>query len=252
MTVQPPPTTELTINPANPLPLHFQLREILRKQITKPITLPDAEIPSEYELARVYGISRTTVRQAVLDLVNEGLLYRKRGKGTFVAARKVEENLNHLHGLAEEIEVMGLEAVSRCIHSALVEPGKEISKIMELNPGEQVFACERVRLAEGKPLALENDFWAEPVASRLAQEDLNRAIYYYLVEKKYNIPLIEADQTIEGRLATEAEAKLLEVHRPCVVLVVQRLTRTINRRIIELNTILYRADRYKFRLHLQR
>ena len=242
----------LAIDPSNPLPLHFQLHEILRQQITKSTTVPGTEIPSEYELARRYGISRTTVRQAVLDLVKEGFLYRKRGKGTFVAVRKVEDSLDQLASLAEDLQKMGLEVHSRALKAALIEPDQAITKKMELKPGERVFATERVRLAEGKPISLEYDYWVEPVASLLAQENLDQANYYYLVEKTYGIPLVEADQTIEGRLVTEPEAVLLEVRRPCVVLAVERLVRTTNGRIIQMNIGLNLADRYKYRLHLRR
>ncbi len=236
------------LDASSPLPLHFQLRTLLRDLIRQNGLAAHAPMPTEAELAESYGVSRTTVRQAVLALVQEGLLYRKRGNGTFVAPRKVEENLNRLRSLAEELDEQGITAGAHTLSTGCELPPEPVAAELCTAAGEQVFRCERLRLADGEPIAVEQGYWAGPAVLRLAAENPDEAFFYHLVEDVYGIPLGEAELTIEAAQADERLAALLGVRPRSSLLLVRRLTRTAAGQPIELCTTYYRGDRYKYRL----
>jgi GntR family transcriptional regulator len=236
------------LDSSSAIPLHFQLRTLLSDQIQQQGLLPHAPMPTEAELAETYCVSRTTVRQAVLAMVQEGLLYRQRGRGTFVAPRKVEENLNRLRSLSEELADRGIIAGAHTISAALEIPPGDVAAELGLAPGEQVFRCERLRLADGIPIALELAYWAGEAAPLLAVENHDQASMYHLVEDVYGIPLGEAQLSIEAVQADERQAILLGVRARSALLLVRRLTGSAAGQLIELCTTYYRADRYKYRL----
>ncbi len=240
------------LDPASPIPLHFQLRTLVRDQIQQQSLPPHTALPTEVELARIYHVSRTTVRQAILSLVNDGWLYRQRGNGTFVAPRRVEENLNRLRSLREELEEQGIVASAHTLAAALVNPPADVARDLEVEPGSLVFRCERLRLADGEPIALELGYWAGPVAPRLAAEDMDDAFLYQLVENAYGIKLRDAELSIEAVQPDERQAALLGIRPRSAVLLVRRLTRTAGGQPIELCDTLYRADRYKYRITVAR
>ncbi len=236
------------LDPSSPLPLHFQLRTLLRDRIQQEGLDAHAPMPTEAELAETYGVSRTTVRQAVLALVYEGLLYRQRGNGTFVAPRKVEEDLNNLRSLAEELEEQGITAGARTLSTGCEAPPDAVAAELRIATGDKVFRCERLRLADGEPIAVEQGYWAGPAVLRLAAENPDEAFFYHLVEDVYGIPLGEAELSIEAVQADERLAALLHVRPRSSLLLVRRLTRTAAGQPIELCTTYYRGDRYKYRL----
>lgn len=235
-----------------PVPLYYRLRTLLRARISEGELPPGTPMPTETELIERYGVSRTTVREAVGGLVQEGLLYRKQGSGTFVAARKFQEQLGALTGFTEEMEARGLRAGARVIS---VEPltlrGPDADKL-GLSQGAQAYRIVRLRLADDEPLCVETNTFPHDVGLRLAQEDLNDAGYYALLERRNGIRLSEAEQTIEARGATAEEARLLGCRRAAPMLVIERVTADATGRAVELARNAYRADRYKYRVRLRR
>ena len=244
--------TTLALDPGGPVPLYYRLREALRARILSGELAPGSPIPTENELIERYGVSRTTVREAILPLVQEGLLYRKQGKGTFVAARKFQERLGALTGFTEEMEARGLRPGARLIGIEQVTLQGRDADLLALPEGAPAHCITRLRLANGDPLCVETNLFPHDIGLRLAQEDLNDAGYYALLEQRYGIRLSDAEQSIEARPASAEEARLLNWRRGAPVLVVERVTADDTGRRIELARNSYRADRYTYRVRLRR
>src|SRR5260370_13733399 len=139
----------------SPLPRYYQLREIMRERIRSGEWKPGDLIPSERELGETYGISRMTARQAITDLVNEGLFYRERGKGTFVSQRKVTHQLIHLTGFTEDIRARGQRPGTKVISATMQLADEETAEKLRISLGTPIFRLQRLRLADGEPLAIE-------------------------------------------------------------------------------------------------
>lgn len=233
-------------------PYYRWLEEILREEIAQGVYKPGDALPTEHAMMRRYNLSITTVRRAVHDLVREGWIYRKAGKGTFVKRDKLEERLARLTSFAEEMQSRNITPHFKLICAIDDLPPTEIAHALKLDSQHKVFLIERVQIADSEPIALARGYWIPEIGERLAQQDLNRISLYEIVEQILNIPLLEADESLSASVADSAMARKLGIPRNSPLLVRRRLTYTSEMRPIEHTTTFYRADRYEYKIQLAR
>lgn len=241
-----------TIYRNSPLPRYYQLKEIMRERVRSGEWKPGDLIPSERELSEKYGISRMTARQAITDLVNEGVLYREQGKGTFVSQRKITQQLINLTGFTEDMRARGRRPSTKVL-SAVMEPAdEETTEKLRISPGTLIFRLRRLRLADDEPLAIE---WSQinfKGCEGLLEEDLEQNSLYRVLETKFGIPLMEADQELEAGLAGSEDAQLLKIPAGSSVLFTRRVTYTERGQPIEYAKAVYCGNKYTFYTHLKR
>lgn len=240
------------MNRNSPIPLYYQLKEHLLDEIESGRLLPGEKIPPEKELEQIHAVSRTTVRQAVDELVNLGLLYRKHGVGTFVAEPKLEQTLGKLTSFTKDIKGRGLEPSSRVLNLAMVPPTKTIEQLLGLSNREQVIEILRLRLANDVPVGLHKCYLTSQCGLSLKELEAQldeRASLYDLLDKK-GVSLVEAYETLEAVPANEKEAELLGVPYKAPLLLITRIAYTNNKVPIEFCKMVYRADRYRYNVHL--
>lgn len=235
-----------------PLPRYYQLKEIIREQVRTGAWPPGEPIPSERELSEQYGISRMTVRQSVSELVNEGLLFREQGRGTFVNRPKIAQQLFRLTGFSEDIGARHQRPGARVLEAAMTPCDEAIAARLRIRPGQPVLQLRRLRLADGEPLALETSLISFIGCERLLGDDLETHSLYGLLETVYHQPLVEAEQEVEAGLAGAEEAGALGIAAGDPVLLTRRLTFTERQRPIEYATSVYRGDKYTFCARLVR
>jgi GntR family transcriptional regulator len=201
-----------TLERSNPLPLYYQLKEVLRQQIRSGHLEPHAAIPSEPELVASYHVSRATVRQALNELVHEGLLYRQHGKGTFVCEPRIQQTLSELASFSEELKRRGKRPGGLLVVSELTRGSETVRDRLKLADEEQVMRLERVRTADGAPWAYENDYLPYPRCSGVYQRarEVADGSLYALMASEGLSPYV-AEQTMKGGTATEREADLLQI-----------------------------------------
>src|SRR6266480_6637171 len=136
----------------SPLPRYYQLKEIMRERIRTGEWKPGDLIPSERELGEKYGISRMTARQAITDLVNEGLFYREQGKGTFVSRHKITQQLIRLTGFTEDIRARGQRPGAKVLSARMVPADETTAERLRIKPGLLICRLNRLRLADEEPL----------------------------------------------------------------------------------------------------
>ncbi|ARK32415.1 GntR family transcriptional regulator [Halalkalibacter krulwichiae] len=234
------------------IPLYHQLKTLLKGQIEEEVWKVDEMIPSERELSEQFEISRMTVRHAINDLVNEGILYRKRGMGTFVAKPKINQGLTKLSNFTSDMEQRGLKPGAKVLHVKVIPATKKIAELLQIKENDNVVELFRLRLANDEPMALERSFLPlEKVAPILTGSLENKSLYKELREK-CNLNLALAKQSIEISYATQAEdAKLLDIEINTPVLLIERRTFTDTDMPVEYVQSLYRADRYKFSIEMK-
>lgn len=238
-----------TIDPLSPVPKYFQLREILLDLIEEKELSFDAPIPSERELGQRYGLSRMTVRQAVDHLVSEGRLYRVAGKGTFVARPKIEMALR-LTSYTEDMLARGMQPGARDLDRRTVRASGHLARAFGLRPGAGVHYIERLRTADGEPMAVERSHIAAEVAPDLLDQQLSDRSLYQLLEERYGVVLDSGEQSIEAGTVDARDADLLHLRPGSAVLLLQR--RSFASGVpVELAVSTYRADRYQLHTALE-
>jgi GntR family transcriptional regulator len=237
---------------SGPLPRYYQLKEIIREQVRTGAWQPDQPIPSERELSERYGISRMTVRQSLTELVNEGLLYRQQGRGTFVGRPKIAQQLLRLTGFTEDIGARDQRPGATVLVAEMWPADDAVAARLRIKPGQPVCRLQRLRTANGEPLALETSILSFIGCERLLSDDLERHSLYRLLETKYRHPLIEAEQEVEAGLAGDEEAAVLGIAAGNPVLLTRRITLTERQTPIEYAISVYRGDTYRFFTRLVR
>ncbi|HEU5383453.1 MAG TPA: GntR family transcriptional regulator [Ktedonobacteraceae bacterium] len=241
-----------TIVRKSPLPRYYQLKEIMREKISTGEWKPGDLIPSERELGEQYGISRMTARQAITELVNEGLFYREQGKGTFVSRHKITQQLIRLTGFTEDIKARGQRPGSKVVSAQMVPADETIAERLHIKPGLLVFRLQRLRLADEEPLAIEISHLSFIGCEKLLAEDLEQNSLYRLLENKYGLPLLEAEQEIEAGLMSPDEAQLLKVHTGSAALFIRRTTYTERDQPVEYAKSIYCGNKYIFFTQMKR
>ena len=201
-----------TLERTNPLPLYYQLKEVLKQQIRSGHLAPHTAIPSEPELVANYHVSRATVRQALSELVHEGLLYRQHGKGTFVCEPRVQQTQSELTSLTEEIQRRGKRPGGLLLVSELIRGSETVRKQLSLIDTEQTIRIERLRTANDIPIAYEVDYLPYPRAASIYQraKELSDGSLYNLMNSEGLNPYI-VEQKIRVGTATVREAELLRI-----------------------------------------
>lgn len=243
-----------TVDPNNVIPRYYQLVNILRNKIEAGEWKLHEAIPSERQLEEMYGVSRTTVRQAMSLLTRQGLVYQLHGKGTFVSPRKLQKGLVELTSFSEDMVLRGLKPGQRILEIGEIEVPENVRKHLEL-PMEvsTVLRLERVRTGDDQPIGLQTSFLALGQGQSISREELEeRGSLYSILQEKFNINLAAADETLEVTIASPREAMLLEVPEGSPLLLSERVLWTNERRAIEFVKILYRGDRYRYTVRLTR
>ncbi|PPA69277.1 GntR family transcriptional regulator [Jeotgalibacillus proteolyticus] len=238
------------LNKKSPLPLYAQIEENIKGQIQEGAFKPGDPIPSERELTSTYQVSRMTVRQAVLNLVKNGLLYREKGKGTFVSEEKIEQPLQGLTSFTEDMRSRGMEPGNELISFERVIPSFDIADKLGLEIQEEVFFVKRIRYADHKPMAIESTYLPSKLFPALTEQVVQGSLYDYIASQMLIIG--QASQSIEAGLASTDEAELLQIEEPSAVLKIERLSYLTTGTPFEVVHSTYRADRYKFRSEIKR
>lgn len=201
-------------------------------------------IPSERELCERYGVSRMTARQAVTELVNEGVLYREQGRGTFVAGRKVQQGAARLTSFTQDMRERGMKPSSVVLSVETVSAGPVLSRLLKVGDKERIVRLRRLRNADGNPMALEESHLLYEVTQGVSWEALWKGSLYQELDES-GVKISRADQSYEAILVTDAEAEFLKVPTGSPALLIERLTFDAGDKPFEYVRSLYRADRYR-------
>jgi DNA-binding GntR family transcriptional regulator len=230
------------IDRSNPTPLYFQLAVAIEGAITGGALPAGSRLDNEILLARRHGLSRPTVRRAVQELVDKGLLVRKRGVGTQVIQPHVRRSVE-LTSLYEDLARSGASPTTEVLSLERVPAPVDVATELDLHEGEEVVVLHRLRRSGGEPLALMTNYL--PGRFTPTAEDLTeRGLYQYL--RAEGVHLRVAHQRIGARMARAEEARLLEEPPRAALLTMQRTAFDDVGTPVEFGRHVYRASRYDF------
>jgi len=240
------------IERGSPVPFYQQLAAILRRDITSGRLGREQRLATEFELMDAYRVSRTTVRQTIALLQKEGLIAVHRGKGTFVAPRKIEPELSALTGFVEDMQALGVSASARVLGLRNEKASTRVAEALGVSPGDVVTRLTRIRLADDVPVSFEYSFLPLELGRRVAQENLEISPIFTLLEEKYGIPLGEASYRIEAMGASRVVADALGLARAAAVLALERTTYSVAGAPVDFEQMFYRGDRIRYTMRLKR
>ncbi len=230
------------------IPLYHQIREIIRTEIERGNLKPNQQIPTEQELVEKYNASRITIRRAVNDLVKEGLLIKKQGKGTFVSMPKIKRELISVNSFSHRMLEAGLTPSSRVLSINLINPTPTIQKRLEIEQSDKVIDIVRLRLADDEPVMIEKTFLSYKEFPLVMEADIGIGSLYKFLKEKYNVIPAKSKRSLEIVLSNKYEADLLNTRVGQPLFLLSAIVKSQDDKPIEYVKTLIRGDRFKFEI----
>ena len=239
------------VDKKSPIPLYYQLKEIILEMIENEELKPGEAIPTERELSDIHEISRVTVRKAITSLVYEGYLYREQGVGTFVAKPKAMHTQLGLIGFTDLMEKMGVKHSTKIISFEIRDATIRNKERLQLPDGEdRIVDMLRLRMANNEPILLEREIVPYYMCPDLTRELVEGNSLYKIYRDRYNYNLKKAEQIIEPIILNEFESKLLNQRKDSLALLIRRTIWLDDGRIIGYTKGTYRSEKVKYRIFL--
>jgi GntR family transcriptional regulator len=234
------------------LPLYQQVESVLAGDIAEGSLPPETQLPSEDGLIERFKVSRTTVRKAIQNLVERGLVEVRRGKGTFVTRPKITQELTELTGFVEDMRALGRTPTARLLDKRIVAADEAVAHHLALVPGTLVVRLQRVRLADGVAMSFDETYLPRDLGEKVVGDDLEAEPVFALLEDKYGTPLVEAEYKLEAAAADPATADALQVSTGSPIFLIERTSYTIGNQPVDYERLHYRGDLIRFVTRLAR
>lgn len=219
----------------------------LRRRIESGDLKADSALPSERALAETMGVSRMTVRVAIDQLAEEGLLVRRPNRRTLVAGDKISRSASFM-SFSEEMRARGWRPYSVIRQSGATVADVSVAAQLNLEVGAKVIYLERLRFADDEPLALERVYLPYHRFAPLLALDLARQSLYTVMEEELGVRPVLSEESVEAVLLSTEEAEIFGAVAGSPALLTRRITRDDEGQVIEAATSLYRGDRYRMAL----
>jgi GntR family transcriptional regulator, nutrient-sensing system regulator len=230
-------------------PKYYELRQWLREHVDG--LPPGTPVAAERALSEQFNMSRTTVRQALHDLAVEGRIVRRQGRGTFVAPPKVTQDLQ-LTSYTQDMVAQGRRPGAKLVDVAVIDSEADVAAKLGLPERAKVVRLERVRYADGEPMAVETVYLDHERFAEIGDLLTTDGSLYKLLDDRYGVVPVAADETIETVLATPAASRLLGTDSTTPMLLLTRCSSDAAGRPVEYVRSLYRGDRYRFIARIRR
>ncbi|SHE80535.1 GntR family transcriptional regulator [Marinitoga hydrogenitolerans DSM 16785] len=243
-----------SIDRNSPIPLYYQIKEQLKNYIELNKLPAHTLLPTEDELSKKYSVSRLTVRNAMKELINEGIIYRIQGKGTFVSEKKLITDLTSLKGFNDEMESIGKKTKAKVLFNGFILPDAKVVKIFKLKKNQKVLLLSRIRFEGNIPRAIENAYLnisAYPELIEIKEKDMSNLSLYKLLKDKFQIFPTHAKEEIEIIHANKKISKILNIKENDCVLSIIRLTSSQDNIPFEYVESKYKKDNFKLRITLE-
>jgi len=233
-------------------PLYERVESVLAGDIADGSLPPETQLPPEEGLIERFKVSRTTVRKAIQNLVERGLVEVRRGRGTFVTQPKITQELTELTGFVEDMLALGRTPTARLLDKRIVAADEAVAHHLALTPGTSVVRLRRVRLVDGVAMSFDETYLPRELGEKVAENDLEAEPVFALLENKYDTPLVEAEYKLEAAAAEPAAAEALQVPAGSPIFLIERTSYTIGNRPVDYETLHYRGDLIRFVTRLAR
>lgn len=206
------------VDKSTPIPLYFQFKNILLDMMKEEKLQPGDMIPTEFELCDIFGISRTTVRQALTELVNENKFYRVKGRGTFVAQDKINQDfIKRIESFKAEMERKGYKPSSKVLLFEVIEAPVEVAVALNLPAGSDVILLKRLRYADNEPIIWSRTYLPYASCKNVLDYDMMTHSLYKILAKNINTKINRVVRNIEAVIPTKEDCELLDITKTTAI-----------------------------------
>lgn len=242
--------SDIVLDKNTPVPLYYQLKQAIIQMIEDGDLRPGDRLPTEVEFNHMYDVSRTTTRQALLELVQEGHLHRIKGKGTFVSTPKLTQDfMQRLEPFSEQMKRLNVKTSTDVREFGTVPAPEQVTEIFGINPGDKVIHLVRVRYADGVPLVVV-DTYLPMLCSDILNLDFTLVGLYKSLSARYATRVVRVKREVEATLATPSDSKLLDVPSKSAIQKTTTIGYNIKGTPIEYSVAHYRGDKNRFQIEL--
>jgi len=239
------------IDKNSPIPYYYQLEQSLREKVENGQWKPGDNLPSEAELCSTFKVSRTVVRQALNKLCQGGIVYKEKGRGSFVAKPKLQEKfVQRTYGFYQEMKEKGLEVESKILEHELIEPPIRIKTSLKLTEGQKIVKTSRLRSVNKELIMFTTTYVRSDLCPGLEKEDLTNRSLYQLLWDKYGLKISYGQRTLEAVAASKYEADMLKVPRRSPLIYLESVSYLEDSTPIEYFEAWHRGDKCKFAIEL--
>jgi len=237
----------------SPIPYYVQVIDALKERISQDEWQVGDQLPAEQELCAMYDVSRTVVRQALQSLTQEGLIVRRKGRGSYLAEPKIRESLaERLTGFYEDMASQGYPPVSQVLKQQIVPASAKVASYLELPAETSVLEIERLRFVQDEPLVLVTTYLPASLCAELLSLDLTHQSLYALLLDCCNVTITHGRRLLQAVQANEYEANLLGVKKSFPLLMLDSVSYMGGGTPVEYYHALHRSDRVHFEVNLLR
>lgn len=232
------------LNEKSPVPLYYQLQEVIRGRIESGDWQAGQQVPPESDLCQEFNLSRGTVRQALSDLVREGLLTRRRGKGSFVAVPKISQDIMGIAGsfISYANKITGKQFSSRIISVETIKAKRSLAEKLDVAEGTEVVKTRKVNLIDGEPYFLAMTYVRKEDFPGLESHDLGGGSIFDLLREHYGIHVTRVEGWFEPTLINEYDAALLNVEKGSPAMGYERIRYTTDDKPLMFTRHIIRGD----------
>lgn len=236
-----------------PTPIYQQIKDWVHQQIAEGHWPEHYKLRAEVDLAEALGVSRGTVRRAISELIDEGLLVSIHGRGTFVASKVLEQPLAaQLVGVSEDLISKGIPFFTKVLSKSVIKPSTDIASLLSVPPDKNVFALQRVRYVAGEPLVLLHNYVVYDRCPGIEETDFVESRLFQTIEEQYGLVLDWGQRNFEARTASDMIAEQLEVESCDPVMYLEQVVYLDDGAPIELSNVWFRADRFRLSATVKR
>lgn len=234
---------DMTVDYKNDKPLYLQVVDLIKKRIAENVWSLGMMIPSENELAREFNISAGTIKKSLSMLVQEGVLFRRQGKGTFVSSPDFSKSFNRF--FRYDVDENGQQKIpeTKVLEMSVEKADGDVAKILS---SEKVIKLKRLRLLDGTPFVLEDIFLPYERFKGFENIDISNSLLYPIFHEQFETPVMYAKENIHPEVADPYVAKLLEIKENSPVMCIERIAYTYKDSPVEVRYSIGRGDTFKY------
>lgn len=224
---------------------YLDLKQSITQAITNGEYAPHDQLPSQRTLGQQFGLSHMSVRRAINELIQEGLIYAVAGKGLYAAAPKVDVERDGMVSFSEDMRSRGMAASSRILRAEVVSAPTLLAQVLGVEIGAALVYLRRLRLANDEPMAVQDTYLPRALCPDLLERIGHSPSLFALLREVYHLRLARSSNAAEAALATDEEARLLGMTLPAALLITEQITYLDNGQPVEFVRSAYRGDRYR-------
>lgn len=242
------------VDPSNPMPKYLQISHWLRELIRSGRYKSDEKLPSEVELSKICQVHRNTLRQAIADLVSQGILRKEKGFGTFVTSSgpvSVKHSLKQISSFKDDLSEIGVKEKTVLLQTEIIQSPALVAERLFLGPGGKVVMVRRLRTGDGIPLIYEESYLPYDMFQGITDMDLTGSMYK-IITREFHTVLERSEQAIVAVNLNKKIARLLTLPENSAGLFMESVTYNDNNIPVEVLFSYYRGDKYRFEIELGR